>query len=38
MRQIEEKDYVRELESEGYTRILKGALGVDGKSVAGLVS
>jgi len=38
MSQIVEKDYVRELESEGYTRILKVALGVDGKSVAGLVS
>src|SRR6056297_172492 len=37
MRQIEEKDYVRELESEGYTRILKVALGVDGKSVEGKV-
>ena len=37
MRQIEEKDYVRELISEGYTRILKVALGVDGKSVEGKV-
>jgi len=37
MYQIEEKDYVRELESEGYTRILKVALGVDGKSVEGKV-
>ncbi|MFW6262513.1 MAG: AAA family ATPase [Thermotogota bacterium] len=37
MRQIEEKDYVRKLESEGYTRILKVALGVDGKSVEGKV-
>lgn len=37
MRLIEEKDYVRELESEGYTRILKVALGVDGKSVEGKV-
>jgi hypothetical protein len=31
--QIEKKEYVQELKSEGYTRILKVALGVDGKSV-----
>jgi hypothetical protein len=37
MRQIEEKEYVQELISEGYTRILKVALGVDGKSVEALV-
>jgi hypothetical protein len=33
MKQIEDKEYVRELVSEGYTRILKVALGVDGKKI-----
>jgi folate-dependent phosphoribosylglycinamide formyltransferase PurN len=37
MCQIEEKEYVQELISEGYTRILKVALGVDGKNVQALV-
>ena len=31
MEQIEEKEYLRELESEGYDKILKMSLGVDGK-------
>lgn len=33
MVQIEEKAYITELESEGYTNILKVSLGVDGKNV-----
>jgi len=37
MYQIEKKEYVQELKSEGYTRILKVALGVDGKSIEVLV-
>ncbi|HOO33685.1 MAG TPA: AAA family ATPase [Thermotogota bacterium] len=37
MVQIEEKAYTTELESEGYTNILKVSLGVDGKNVEALV-
>jgi hypothetical protein len=33
MMQIEEKEYVRDLESEGYTKILKISLAVDGKDI-----
>ena len=37
MRQISEKAYTTELLSEGYTRILKIALGVDGKTIEAFV-
>jgi hypothetical protein len=37
MEQIEEKAYSTELEAEGYTNILKIALGIDGKKVETLV-
>ena len=37
MRQIEDKEYVQELVSEGYTRILKVSLAVDGKDIEALV-
>lgn len=37
MEQIEEKAYSTELEAEGYTNILKVALGIDGKKVETLV-
>jgi len=37
MAQIEEKAYTTELESEGYTNILKVSLGVDGKKVEALL-
>ena len=33
LEQIDNKDYARELESEGYSKILKIALGVDGKTI-----
>jgi hypothetical protein len=33
MRQIEDKAYVQELISEGYTRILKVSLAVSGKDI-----
>ena len=33
MKQIDEKAYLQELTSEGYTRIMKIALGVDGKRI-----
>ncbi|MEA1884644.1 MAG: AAA family ATPase [Thermotogota bacterium] len=33
LEQIEEKDYTRELESAGYKRIMKLAIGVDGKKI-----
>jgi len=37
MEQIEEKAYLQELETEGYEKILKISLGVDGKRVEALV-
>jgi hypothetical protein len=37
MEQIEEKVYVQELISEGYSRILKISLAVDGKDVVAIV-
>jgi hypothetical protein len=36
MEQIEQKEYTHELVSEGYKRIMKIALGVDGKVVEGV--
>ena len=33
LEQIDNKDYARELESEGYTKVIKVALGVDGKAI-----
>jgi hypothetical protein len=38
LKQIEQKEYLRDLESEGYERILKISLGVEGKNVKALVS
>ncbi|MFW6262680.1 MAG: AAA family ATPase [Thermotogota bacterium] len=38
MKQIEEKEYVQELVSEGYTRILKISLAVDGKDIVARVA
>jgi len=37
MEQIEEKAYLQELETEGYEKILKISLGVDGKQVEAMV-
>lgn len=37
MNQIVNKDYIQELKSEGYTKIMKVALGVDGKRVEAMV-
>ena len=37
MKQIENKAYVQELVSEGYTRILKVSLAVDGKDIEAMV-
>ena len=37
MEQIEDKTYVQALISEGYTKILKIALGVDGKEIEAVV-
>ena len=37
LEQIERNEYTRELKTEGYTRILKVSLGVDGKDVQALV-
>jgi hypothetical protein len=37
MRQIKDKAYVQELVSEGYTRILKISLAVDGKDIEAVV-
>jgi hypothetical protein len=37
LEQIERNEYIQELKSEGYTKILKVALGVDGKDVQTLV-
>jgi len=37
LKQIEERDYSRELTSEGYDRILKVAIGADGKTVETMV-
>ena len=37
LKQIDEKDYSRELKSEGYDKILKVAIGADGKSIETMV-
>jgi hypothetical protein len=37
MEQIEDKEYLQELVSEGYTRILKISLALDGKNIEALV-
>jgi len=37
MNQINDKEYIQELKSEGYTKIMKVALGVDGKRIEAMV-
>jgi hypothetical protein len=37
MDQIDNKEYIEELISEGYTKIMKVALGVDGKRIDAMV-